>query len=199
MQRSAAWCDSFFNDPVGKIGELIMNQFINRVSMPPMNRVIAAPRSDMGRFVSDAEFRVDHYFCNRLNVAPVGTAPKTERQKGETESFTLETDPRPFSKSRMQDACFATVAAASRTEEFDSPLACSVLMVSESPTVQANHADAACDEPSVVGLTMAELEKLAITQTLERCAGNRTRAARMLGVSVRTLQRKLNSWKSKCA
>jgi DNA-binding NtrC family response regulator len=44
------------------------------------------------------------------------------------------------------------------------------------------------------GLTIAELERLAIMQTLQKCDGNRTMAARQLGISVRTLQRKLRKW-----
>jgi two-component system NtrC family response regulator len=49
------------------------------------------------------------------------------------------------------------------------------------------------DLPS--GLTMEELEKLAISQALEQFSGNRTRAAQKLGISVRTLQRKLQHYK----
>ena len=49
------------------------------------------------------------------------------------------------------------------------------------------------DLPS--GLTMEELEQLAISQTLEKFSGNRTRAAQKLGISVRTLQRKLQHYK----
>jgi DNA-binding NtrC family response regulator len=45
------------------------------------------------------------------------------------------------------------------------------------------------------GLTMDELEKLAITKALDQCAGNRTHAANRLGISVRTLQRKLQQYK----
>jgi transcriptional regulator with PAS, ATPase and Fis domain len=44
------------------------------------------------------------------------------------------------------------------------------------------------------GLTMEELEKLAITKALDQCAGNRTHAANRLGISVRTLQRKLRQY-----
>ena len=44
------------------------------------------------------------------------------------------------------------------------------------------------------GLTMEELEKLAITKALDSCAGNRTHAANRLGISVRTLQRKLRQY-----
>ena len=48
----------------------------------------------------------------------------------------------------------------------------------------------------LAGMTLAELEKLAIIQTLQEFDGNRTKAARSLGVSVRTLQRKLRIWRS---
>jgi len=41
-------------------------------------------------------------------------------------------------------------------------------------------------------MTLDELEKLAIEFALRRFHNHRTRAARALGISVRTLQRKLN-------
>ncbi len=44
------------------------------------------------------------------------------------------------------------------------------------------------------GMTMEELEKLAITKALEQSGGKRTRAAESLGISVRTLQRKLRQY-----
>jgi DNA-binding NtrC family response regulator len=44
------------------------------------------------------------------------------------------------------------------------------------------------------GLTMEDLEKLAISKALDRCGGNRTHAANLLDISVRTLQRKLQKY-----
>lgn len=44
------------------------------------------------------------------------------------------------------------------------------------------------------GTSLEDLERTAIEQTLKRYRGNRTRSARSLGVSVRTLQRKLKAW-----
>jgi DNA-binding protein Fis len=175
-----------------------MNQPASLTSLPDVNRAFVTPRSNLGQFVSDAEFRADHYFCNRLNVAALGATPKGEHQIGQSHVFIVETDPRPFNKPRLQDTCFATFAAPSNTEELNDLVACTVVTDSERPAEQASRATLSDGEPRVAGLTMAELEGLAITQTLQRCSGNRTRAARMLGVSVRTLQRKLNSWSSKC-
>lgn len=44
------------------------------------------------------------------------------------------------------------------------------------------------------GMTMAEIEKEAIRRTLQHTGGNRTHAADILGISVRTLQRKIKEY-----
>jgi DNA-binding NtrC family response regulator len=45
--------------------------------------------------------------------------------------------------------------------------------------------------PLLIGATVGEVERELVLQTLARCDGNRTRAARVLGVSVRTLRNKI--------
>lgn len=45
--------------------------------------------------------------------------------------------------------------------------------------------------PLLVGSTVGEIERELVLQTLSRCQGNRTHAARMLGVSIRTLRNKI--------
>jgi DNA-binding NtrC family response regulator len=42
-----------------------------------------------------------------------------------------------------------------------------------------------------VGMTLRAMERLLITETLRSLNGNRTRAAKTLGIGVRTLQRKI--------
>lgn len=44
------------------------------------------------------------------------------------------------------------------------------------------------------GMSLAEIERRAVESALEHHQGNRTRAAASLGISVRTLQRKLKAW-----
>ena len=44
------------------------------------------------------------------------------------------------------------------------------------------------------GTSLEELEHAAVVKALEQHEGNRTRAAEALGISVRTLQRKLKAW-----
>jgi DNA-binding NtrC family response regulator len=45
--------------------------------------------------------------------------------------------------------------------------------------------------PLLIGSTVGEVERELVLQTLIRCDGNRTRAARVLGLSVRTLRNKI--------
>jgi DNA-binding NtrC family response regulator len=47
---------------------------------------------------------------------------------------------------------------------------------------------------SLVGRTVAEVEQTLILDTLDHCLGNRTHAARILGISIRTLRNKLNEY-----
>lgn len=66
--------------------------------------------------------------------------------------------------------------------------------------------DAATPPPSVadqtaealrrilVGHTIADVERHLILDTLTYCLGNRTHAARILGISIRTLRNKLNEY-----
>jgi two-component system, response regulator FlrC len=47
---------------------------------------------------------------------------------------------------------------------------------------------------SLVGRTVAEVERELILDTLDHCLGNRTHAAKILGISIRTLRNKLNEY-----
>ena len=44
------------------------------------------------------------------------------------------------------------------------------------------------------GTTLAEMERELIRKTLEHTGGNRTHSAELLGIGVRTLQRKIRSY-----
>ena len=47
---------------------------------------------------------------------------------------------------------------------------------------------------SFVGRTVADLERQLILDTLHHCQGNRTRAAALLGISIRSLRNKLSDY-----
>jgi DNA-binding NtrC family response regulator len=48
---------------------------------------------------------------------------------------------------------------------------------------------------ALIGKTISEVEKEMILNTLDHCLGNRTHAAKILGISIRTLRNKLNQYK----
>ena len=86
-------------------------------------------------------------------------------------------------------AAGGTAAAPART------LAGSELAVTpgNSGGVAPETAGSAALEGALSGMTLSDLEELAIGAALRRFQNNRTRAARALGISVRTLQRKLGA------
>ena len=61
-------------------------------------------------------------------------------------------------------------------------------------TAQAAAAAAETATRSFVGQTVAEMEQTLIIETLQHCFGNRTHAANILGISIRTLRNKLKEY-----
>ena len=51
--------------------------------------------------------------------------------------------------------------------------------------------------PLPVGATVRDIERELVLQTLARCNGNRTHAARQLGVSVRTLRNRIRLYSAR--
>ena len=65
---------------------------------------------------------------------------------------------------------------------------------SRSPTISPASSMLSSDMPSQVRATVAELERQRILEALEKCAGNQTRAAQLLGISRRTLINRLDEY-----
>jgi len=76
---------------------------------------------------------------------------------------------------------------------------------SAAPAAAAQNTDANADQSgsvqnqgsveTLIGKTIAEVERDMIINTLDHCVGNRTHAANILGISIRTLRNKLNQYK----
>ena len=60
-----------------------------------------------------------------------------------------------------------------------------------SPSASSNPAGVAASRAALVGRTVADVERDLIIDTLHHCLGNRTHAANILGISIRTLRNKL--------
>lgn len=68
--------------------------------------------------------------------------------------------------------------------------------ISSAPSTQTVQVETSA-EPDRKVHTLDEVEKHHILTALERCRGNRTHAAKVLGISVRTLRNKLNEYSGK--
>ena len=69
--------------------------------------------------------------------------------------------------------------------------------VSATPAAAASHPAYAAETPrrsELVGRTVEDVERELILDTLNHCLGNRTQAAQVLGISIRTLRNKLNQY-----
>jgi DNA-binding NtrC family response regulator len=74
----------------------------------------------------------------------------------------------------------------------DHPASLEAAAASPSPAVQEQTIQSF--RQILVGRTLADVERHLILDTLVACLGNRTHAARILGISIRTLRNKLNEY-----
>ncbi len=169
-------------------------------------RVVAATSRNLEEMVEDQDFREDLYY--RLNVVTIQLPPLRQRREdipllvshflrslcesaGKPE---LEIDPQlmhfletyewPGNVRQLRN-CLESMVVMAHDEK---------LTVDDLPATVSNGAHPAHDVEVPPGTTLEELEQAAVEQTLEQFHGNRTHAAESLGISVRTLQRKLKAW-----
>jgi DNA-binding NtrC family response regulator len=170
-------------------------------------RVVAATSRDLRKMVEEGKFREDLFY--RLNVIVVNLPPLRQRPDDIpilVDHFLKEiaankhTAPHRVSPEVMRR--FSAYRWPGNVRELRNVLErMMVLAEGEILTerdlpdeISTGTADATTRKEIPTGITMEELEKLAITKALDQCAGNRTHAANRLGISVRTLQRKLRQY-----
>ncbi|MDB5321694.1 MAG: two component, sigma54 specific, transcriptional regulator, Fis family [Phycisphaerales bacterium] len=170
-------------------------------------RVLAATSRNIVQMVKEGTFREDLYY--RLNVITITLPPLRDRNDDIPilcEHFLKEIcDSKHTARKRISPEVMRRFSAyrwPGNVRELRNTL--ESMMVLADGEVLAEH-----DLPERItqealpqvssgaipsGLTMEQLERLAITKTLQECSGNRTHAAARLGISVRTLQRKLRQY-----
>ena len=67
-------------------------------------------------------------------------------------------------------------------------------VTAQDSSVQSAVANAAAVTRGLVGRTVSDVERDLILDTLDHCLGNRTHAANILGISIRTLRNKLREY-----
>jgi len=172
-------------------------------TIPVDVRVISASNRDLGEMVEAGEFRKDLLY--RLNVITINVPPLRERRE----------DVRPLADRFIAQACEdhgklitgVEPAFYSRLKQYDWPgnvrqlrnVVESAVVLSRKPVLGGEDAriDSAAGRPVneiPSDMSLADIEKTALLQALERCKGNRTLAAEKLGISRRTIQRKIKEF-----
>ncbi|CAG0902155.1 unnamed protein product [Cyprideis torosa] len=88
----------------------------------------------------------------------------------------------------LQESDFTQGASASAASPTNAPSAAGVSP--SAPTVENTEG-----VEILIGRTISDVERDMIVNTLDHCLGNRTHAAKILGISIRTLRNKLNQYK----
>jgi DNA-binding NtrC family response regulator len=170
-------------------------------------RVLAATRQDIRKMVEAGTFREDLYY--RLNVVTINLPALRQRPDDIPiliEHFLREMNakssqpPKRVSPEVMRKLLAyrwpGNVRELRHALERMMVLADSDLLIEADlpDEIRESTAGTTTHRELPTGLTMDELEQLAITKALDACGGNRTHAAQRLNISVRTLQRKLQQY-----
>jgi DNA-binding NtrC family response regulator len=171
-------------------------------------RVVAISNMDLKKAVTDGKFREDLYY--RVNVVPITIPPLRER-KGDIPLLVnhfLERYCEINQQDMMQisDAAMAELKNNSwkgNIRELENTIERAVLISSGSEVLPEHLILDAVDAekrsqtavPMKAGMTVREMERQLITRTLDEVNDNRTRAAELLGISIRTLRNKLKEYK----
>ncbi len=179
-------------------------------------RIIATSNRDMEASVLQGTFREDLYF--RLNVVTIAIPPLRERPRdieALAEHFiakyaeanglpapTLTPDGVqalmsygwPGNVRELENAMHRAVLMADNDRiGAESIVLGGRRLAAEDLSTAADAADGA-EGGVLVGRTVAEVERRLIIDTLQHCLGNRTHAANILGISIRTMRNKLRQY-----
>jgi DNA-binding NtrC family response regulator len=173
-------------------------------------RVIATTNVSLAAMVERGQFRADLYY--RLNVIPLSLPPLRERSED------IPVLARHFAEKFAAQACkpcpqfhpdfidrMISHPWPGNVRELANFVR-RVLTLAESPTIDANSFEMeirgndrvprveVAQSPMPAGTPIWQVEKLHLEKTLALTAGNRTHAAEMLGISLRTLRNKIREY-----
>ena len=183
-------------------------------------RIIATSNRNLAEAVREGKFREDLWF--RLNVVNLKIPPLRERPADIAELAqhfiakyaavngvparplspdarrVLATNPWPGNVRELENTIHRAVLLASGAE-----IGAEAILTPDGARLDQSRGSAAVAHAALaaeqvtrnlVGRTVAEVERDLILETLKHCLGNRTHAANILGISIRTLRNKLNEY-----
>ncbi|MBR1921921.1 MAG: sigma-54-dependent Fis family transcriptional regulator [Kiritimatiellae bacterium] len=176
------------------------------VEKPVDFRLVAATNRNLSQMVADGAFREDLYY--RLNVIDL-RMPALKDHREDIASLVARFI-REFAQKNGSDATGIDKSALKALEDYSWPgnvrqlrnvvekmcvlSAGGRLTLDDVPDEILRPAPSAAPRPDAPQ-TLEATEKAKILAVLESCGGNKTRAAEQLGISRRTLHRKLNEWR----
>jgi len=193
-----------------KLLRVLQERVVDRVGgIKPVDvdiRIIATTNRDMREVVSDGSFREDLYY--RINVFPLNVPPLRERvvdipllseyfvKKYSREEVVFSPDAlMMLEKSPWQG----------NIRELENIIQRALLVAGKGPILQSHlffnerpAPHAPVDEKTfglTVGMSVRDAERELIIKTLDKYEGNRSKAAEVLDISVRTLRNKLKEYK----
>ncbi len=167
-------------------------------------RLISTSNRNMKETIEQKLFREDLYY--RLNVVPIFLPPLRERKEDILslaafflERFCMENHKRMKKLSHAAQKKLLDYRWPGNIRELANIIERTVVM-DLGDWIEADHLRLesmpvlACPIPQTKGMTLSMLEKRHILETLSEHQNNRTRAAKALGISVRTLRNKLQTY-----
>jgi DNA-binding NtrC family response regulator len=168
-------------------------------------RIITATNRDLEKEVTSGRFREDLFY--RLNVVNIEMPPL--RDRGTDVALLAEHFLERFAAENGKTITGFTAAALARLAAYDWPgnirelenVIERAVVMCPSNTIDTRDLPAAVSAasgdsgaPPIPGSTLADIERYAILETLESTGGSTSRAAEILGVSVRKIQYKLHAY-----
>lgn len=173
--------------------EVIGSRFPKNVDV----RVVATSNRDIDKYVEEGKFREDLYY--RLNVFPIIVPPLRERKEdipvlvghflkkfAKGMDVSVSEEAMEFLKSRNWKG---------NVRELENAIARACIL-SDYSQIRLFHVKDGNDRKEMKPSSVREMEMKLILETLTSLEGNRTRAASVLGITVRTLRNKINEYRA---
>ncbi|MDI9571111.1 MAG: sigma-54 dependent transcriptional regulator [Pseudomonadota bacterium] len=178
-------------------------------------RVIATTNVDLKQAIEEKKFRQDLYF--RLNVVPVTIPPLRDRKEDIPllagyflKKYGAASEKTGLSLSPAALGQMGAYAWPGNVRELENVMERAVL-ICDGATIEPEHlgldgmelpmtepaiqeTPATVPAASMENMTLREVEKALIIETLNKVRGNRTKASQILGISVRTMRNKLHEY-----